>query len=88
MSVSLRFEALYGPDSADRPGLPKHLRQDVYSRMRHAFSSDDPVTLQHVRRYFRSIFHPDKPDSAFSADERHAVFTTHDYLFDGKDLVN
>lgn len=79
-----RFEKLFGPQSFDRPGLPGSLRKQVYERMFYLFNAK--ITSKKAMTYFRSVFHPDRPDSVFSREERHQVFVTIDHLFRGKKL--
>ena len=79
-----RFEALYGRFSADRPGLPGHLRRQVYDRMFPVFQHE--TDNKKILRHFRRMFHPDRPDSVFTIQERHQVFITSDHIFKGKKL--
>ncbi|ADM09229.1 hypothetical protein PB2503_05792 [Parvularcula bermudensis HTCC2503] len=81
-----RFEALFGPNSTDRPGLPSYLRAAVFDRIRIAFEETDGRKLRSVRSYLAKEFHPDRRSAVFSTEEQTAVFVTLDHVFKGTPL--
>ena len=82
-----RFTALFGPGSADRPGLPRPLRDQVFIRMKYSLQEEDGRKLRSVRSYFLRTFHPDAVGGVFTPAERHAVFVTIPHIFNGEDLA-
>lgn len=81
-----RFEALFGKDSPNRVDFPAALRNAVYERMRYALMETDNRKFKRVKNHFLKTFHPDSPDSAFTKDERKAVFVTLNHIFEGEKL--
>ena len=87
MSMSNRFEHLFGPDSQDRENLPRHTREQVYMRYRLMFA--DERAPKRKRQQFLKAFHPDKRIAngrVFTEPELNAIVSTADHIFLGAKL--